>query len=232
MGKSYDKLARGSLNLLDLPFTEGAGTWASGVEKPRHRNTLVGVPAWTTLASGINTLLFDGITDYLECAAAATADLNFLAGDYSLACWVKMVNTGGALIVMGKYEINVSGWELFFFGTTLNLRHSHASLNPDLSDSCYSDGWPADTWCLIGLSRSGLYPVMYQNGVAQAMFYEASGMQNPDTAVASDLVIGVRYTKNANYYSGSMWRPRVINRALTEYEWRLLFNMERKWFGV
>ena len=86
---------------------------------------------------------------------------------------------------------------------------------------------------LLGISRTGgnLYPQHYRNGNFLAMSYEASGMLDPDTC-NRDLVLGTRYTKDANWYKGQMWRPRIWDRALSAVEWKNMFEAERDWFGV
>lgn len=178
----------------------------------------------------------DGV--YLDCAAANCVDLNFTTGDFSIGVWINWDSTGGwSEIIIGRYEVNVSGWEVYLDisagRNTVSQRHSHASLAPNTNSNCFSTGWTPGVWAFLGISRiSGdLYPVHYRNGVALTMAYETSGMLDPDTC-SQDLVIGCRYTKDANWYRGPMWRPRLWDRALTALDWLNIFEAERDYFGV
>ena len=178
----------------------------------------------------------DGV--YIDCPAADCVDLNFTIGDFSIGCWIKWDSTGGwSEIIIGRYEVNVSGWEVYLNTSgglnTVSQRHSHNSLAPNTNSNCYSTGWIPGTWAFLGISRIGgnLYPVHYRNGVALTMVYEASGMFDLDTC-NRDLVIGCRFTKDANWYRGGMWRPRIWNRPLSALEWLNIFERERDFFGV
>jgi len=236
--RGYDNIPENDDILLDLPFYEGVGTITRDQAKPHHQDViLVNGPAWTTLASGLVVLDFDGTNDYLELDGAACADLDFIAGDYSLGAWVNWTDTSTSVNVMGRYELNVSGWELYFYGgpNYLTLRHHHAgTLVPPIigqpRSGCYSIGWTPGTWWLMGLSRTGGGEAFhYRNGIAIPI--STSGLADPETS-ANDLVIGSRYTKNADRYKGQMWRPRIWQRALTASGWMNLFETERGWFGV
>ena len=234
MVKGYDNLSLDDGMLLDLRFTEGTGPVTFDRAKPHHKLTLVGPPTWvqTPLA---NVTVMDFLSDYLECPAASTVDLNFTTGDYSIACWVNPIDTSTSMNVCGRYALDTDGWEVYFFSLLaegyLTLRHHHASLGPDVRDGCYSMGWVENTWQLLLISRSGLYPLHYRNGVPLTMAYEAGGMKDPDTA-ARDLVIGARFTKNADWYKRYMWGLRIWNRALSLFDAQLMHAMERHLFGV
>jgi len=245
---SYDKIPENEDILLDLPFREGTGTVTMDVAKPHHPVTLNdpggGSFVWTSLPSGLMVMEFvtvgGGVGDgvYLGCDTAETVDLDFTSGDYSVSAWINWDSAGGqSEIIIGRYAVNVSGWEVYLNisggRNTISQRHSHASLAPNTNSNCFSTGWTPGTWAFFGASRTGgnLYPVHYRNGVPLTMEYEASGMLDPDTC-NRDLTIGSRFTKDANWYKGLMWRPRAWPRALTETEWMNLFKYERDWFGV
>jgi len=233
---SYDKLPINTNIVLDLPHFEGSGAVLHDVSRSHHGISLVHAPVWTALGSGYQVLDYDGANDYGDCPAADTVNLNFTNGDYSIGAWVKFLDNGSDMII-DREGVGIDGWGVYLFDNILgghgylNLRHNHSSLGADVSDNCYSEGWFENNWYFMGISRSGLYPVMYRNGVALTMSYEVSGMQDPDSAVR-DLCLGVRYTKNANFYRGQMWRPRIWSRSLPEGEWNAIFESERAIFGV
>lgn len=241
MVKGYDKIETNYEVLLDLPFNEGSGVLTRDIAKPHHQNiTLLG-STWDKVAlSNTSVLNFDGVSDYLECLAANTVDLDFTNQDYSIGCWINWEDTGIAgEIVAGRYWLDHNGWELYLAATpgvdSLTLRHHHAgTLVPPITgnprSACYSVGWTRGIWCLLGVSRVGGGEAQhYRNGVPLTMV--TSGLVDPESC-AQDLVIGARYTKNATYYKGGMKRLRIANRVLTADDWLKLFETERHLFGV
>ena len=236
MIRGYDKLALDYGMLLDLRFMEGVGLVTRDEAKPHHKITLVGAPAWTQTANNITVPYFDGAGDYMECVAADTPDLNFTTGDYSIACWVYPIDTSSSMMIAGKYLLDSVGWELYLFALLadgyLTLRHHHASLAPDNRDGCYSTDWREKVWQLMVVTRSGLYPLHYRNAIPLTMSYEVGGVKNPDSAIARDLVIGTRFSKDQNWHKGNMWGLRIWNRALSPADVQLLFEMEHRFFEV
>lgn len=245
--KGYDNVPENDSVVLDVPFREGSGTLTRDHAKPHHPMGMNdpggGSFVWTTLASGLMVLEFVtagyGVTDgvYFHSSAANTGDLDFTSGDYSIGCWIKWTAGTQSQIIMGRYGVNIDGWEIYLDVSggknTVSQRHSHNSLTPNTNSNCYSEGWEPGVWSLLGISRSGssLYPAHYRNGAALTVTYEASGMLDPD-ACNRDLTIGCRYTKDSNWYKGQMWRPRIWDRALPPLEWQNMFERERSWVGV
>jgi len=247
--KGYDNIPENENILLDLPFYEGTGIITRDQGKPHHQNVSLNDPGggsfvWTVLASGLMVLEFvtvgGGVDDgvYLDLPAADCADLNFTAGDFSVGVWIKWDSTFGlSEIIIGRYGALLDGWELYLDissgRNTVSQRHNHSSIAGNDNSNCFSVGWTPGVWAFLGVSRTGgnLYPQHYRNGVPLLMSYEITGMLDPDTC-NRDLVIGCRYSKNANWYKGQMWRPRVWNRVVTAAEWLIMFNKERAWFGV
>lgn len=243
----FDKITIDHNLLLGLPFEEGIDVLAHDRAKPHHLLTQHdpggGSFVWGNEVTGCPYLEFvtvgfggaDGV--YLDCPAAETGDLDFTTGDYSIGVWVNHADTGHfqPKIVVGRYGVNLDGWEVYLETDTgppavhyLEHRHHHA---PD-RDGCYSTGWtPATDWAFMGISRSGLYPQHYRNGMPLAMAYAVGGLLDPATC-NRDLVIGARFTKNLNWYKGRMWNLRIWGRALETDEWRFIYDCERHWFNV
>lgn len=232
---AHDKLRLNHQLLLSLPFREMTGQRLKDRAIPHHviiGHNLTWSSGMPIIPSQLGLGVFNGATAYADGAAINTADLNFITGDYSIAGWVFYQVTAMSQIVMGRYAVDLDGWELYLHdpNETLSLRHHHGSL-PTTRTACYSFGWNTSGWHLFGISRSGSYPRHFRNGAELEVIYSAGGLNDPDTS-NRDLVIGVRgVTKNANWYSGYMTLLRVWDRALEEWEHREIFEMERHWFG-
>lgn len=225
MARSLDKDTLGHGLLLSLPFSEGVGTaTVKDIARPHHLVSQANSPAWTQLPSGQPVMSFNGVNEYLSATGASTADLDFVAGDFSIAMWAYIEDMSSAMILAGRYELDVSGWELYTFNYYLNLRISTGGADPSVS--CYGKTYNPDTWMLLGLSRAGAYPRFWRDGREMEATYETGGIPNPTTS-AQDLVIGVRYSKNANYLNGKLGGLRIWNRALEPYEHRRIYDEER-----
>ncbi len=223
----YDNVIYNKHILLDLPVREATGIITKDEAKPHHAVTMVNTPTWTTLTSGLGVIGLDG-TEYLQCLNASCADLGFTSGDYSLGLWWKITDdTQTSQILMGRYELNVGGWELYWYSLTnlLTLRHHHAG-GTETRSACYSPGWLKNVWNCMGISRSEENQYHYLNGTALTV---VGAVENAE-ATTSDLVMGSRYTKNANFITGNIWRPRAWNRVLTATEWRIMYELEKRWF--
>jgi len=244
MVRGYDKLGLNYGLLLGLPFREGVGVVTRSVAPP-HRELTQNDPgggsfAWGNLANGLSYLewvpIGGGATDgvYLSCPAADSADLNFTSEDYSIGGWINWgAGTSQSEIIIGRYATEVDGWDIYLnaVSSSLSHRHHHSSLGTNKSE-CFSAGWVPGSWDCFGVSRSGLYPLHYRNGVPLVMDYGGLTMLDPDTC-NRDVVMGARgVTLDANWYYGMMWNIRVWNRALSQDEWQMIFEMERKWFEV
>lgn len=217
--------------LLSLPFDEGDSVLYDRA-KPHH--PFNGNNGWTQLTSNLPVASFNGINQYMDCAAASSADLDITVEDYSVVGWINYGASLQSQIVIGRYGVDLDGWEVYLYSVnnTLSLRHHHSSLAPDNRDGCYSEDWNINTWYLFGISRDSLYPRHFRNGVEVEVTYETGGLKDPDTC-NRDPVVGVRFTKNADWYGGYMAFMRVwVGKSLTLDDHRYLFETERHWFGV
>ena len=250
----YDKIAEHSDILLDLPFYEGIGIITRDQAKPHHQDVdLKNTPTWGRTQTGeyefsnafdwgfdsgigIGVITLDGANEYLELDNAVSLDLDFMASDYSIGAWIYWTTGKPSQIIIGRYQLDVGGWELYLFDDPnyyLSLRHHHAAtLVPPVTGNprsgCYSSQWVKNTWHFVGISRSGATAIHHRNGVA---LITTGTLVDPETC-AQDLVVGIRFCKTNNNFKGSIWRPRVWNRALSASEWLNIFERERHFFGV
>ena len=243
---AYDKIRPNFSQVMALTFEEGLGTITYDRAKPLREVVLAGtIPTWTQiLPSDITVLDFNGAGDFLECAAVDTADLDFTSEDYSVAVWVNHGVAGAMMpkIVVGRYEIsdiilaNNTGWEVYLETNGpdyLELRHHHGSFGTwaNQRDGCYSTGWATGAWNFLVITRSGLYPKHYRDGISVPVTYGPNGMRDPDTN-NRDLVAGCRFSKDQDWYLDKMKRLRLWDRALGADEVWELFLFERSLFGV
>ena len=238
----YDNFEFNADILLDLPFREalfavGSPISTQDISRTHHpvllnSNDLLTFPIPTQLTSGLNVLRFDGANAYADSLNAETIDLDFIAGNYSLSMWINVTDTGLSEILIGRYEVNVSGWELYWDAGAgqnyLTLRHHHAG-GATTRTAAFSVGWTPGTWYHIGISRVGGICSMYRNGEPVTVTHSPGGLIDPETCT-QDMVIGTRYTKNANWYKGYMYRPRIWGRALIELEFKTIYELDKRWF--
>lgn len=228
----YDTLPINEDIALDLSMLEGIGAITHDESKSRSTFTLVNSPTWSAVATGVHGLSFTGVnSQYLECAD--TPNLDFTDSDYSLAVWVKWADTLTSEIVMGRYEVNVSGWELYLtnIGGThyMTQRHHHAA-GATTRTAGSSVGWTTGEWMLFSSSRVGGTVQHYRNGQPVTTTLSVGGLIDPENCT-QDMVIGTRYTKNTNWYSGMMHRPRVWASALSAVEHMTIYELESGWFA-
>ena len=231
----YDKIGYNSDVLLHLPFREATGTITQDIAKPHHPITLHLAPTWTTLGSGLGALTFNGTTQYAQCLPADCADLNFMAGDYSISAWINWSAGSTSQYIVNRYELNVSGWGLYLteYGGnfSLTIRHHHAGtiVDGERRTAGTSTGWTQGTWHHVGVSRSGSAAPHYRNGVPLDMGYSTGGLVDPETS-NQYLIIGARYTLNADWYNGPMVHLKVYDAALTQADFKAMYDIEKRWF--
>ncbi len=229
--------------LLDLPFREGVGALTYDVAKPHHPVTLVATPTWTPLASGLGTLNFGGLgaNEYLECPGADCVDLDFTNHNYSIWGWFNWTVNEFSQIIIGRYEVSVSGWELYLTEAAgihyLTLRHHHAAtLVPPVTGvprtGAYSVGWTPGVDHFFGVLRIGANVAFVRNGILLETVSDV--MVDPETS-AEDLVIGCRYSKDANFFDGMQYRPRIAGGLIldgirTTRDFDRVYEREAVWF--
>ena len=226
----YDKIGYNRRMLLDLPFREGTGVVTQDVAKPHHPVTLVGAPAWNALDSGKMALTLGGFGsgDYAQCLSADCTDLGFTSSDFSVGGWFTWEDTAeDSQILIARYEVSVGGWEVYLTEVGalryLTLRLHHAA-GATTRTAAYSLGWAFGTLAHFGISKIGDTAFFYRNG--EPVTTVSDTLIDPE-ATTQDLVIGVRYTKDANFLSGRLPRLVVAEEGLTESDWRAMYQQQR-----
>jgi hypothetical protein len=231
----YDSLEFNKYCVFNAVFREGTGTITQDISKNHSVVTLVNTPTWSALDTGKGYLTLNGTNEYLEAQAADTGDLDFTTGDYSLCAWFNWT-TGGddSQIIMGRYELNVSGWELYLYTTlTMTLRHHHAG-GAAVRSAQYSAGWSYDKWWFVGISKPAGEDMVFYRGspTTDIELIPTIGAtpEDPETETA-DLVIGVRYTKNDNNFKGGIGEVACYAKALTIDNWRTKLEITKGWYA-
>lgn len=224
----YDKMATNFQMLLDLRLAEGVGVNTQDWAKAHHLCTLVGTPTWQALANDLGYLDFvPGNPDYVRSLQAATADLDFTTGDFSLAAWIRPDALGNRNIFARGLTLT-DGWQFWLNANgAMVLTTSQAAVDQHTTGS--NGDVVVGTWVLVGCTRSGAACQIYTNGV------DTTGTPavhiDPLTA-ARNLYIGVNNLAGAGWYDGDMWRPRILGRQLSAAEMLTVFERERDLFDV
>ena len=225
----YDNLPINEDIVLDWPMTEGGSSLIHDQSKSGSIGTFLG--AWGPIWPAAIPQPFYGIymfriwTQYINCPAADTTNLNFTSGDYSLSFWIKWAVDEYTQMVMGKYVLDNSGWEAYLDNAGgldyMSVRHNHGGT--PARTSSYSTGWAQNILHLFGYSRTGATAQHYRNGIAIPTTISAGGLIDPASSAADDLRVGCRFTEGSNWYNGYLGRPRAWARALNADEHRQLY---------
>ena len=230
MPLSYDIINQGII--LDLQFLEGSGVITRDWADAHHNDpTLTGAPTWSQLANDLNYLDFNsGNPDYIQIAAADSADLDFqTADDFSISMWINPDSVLGARYLFSRHKTGAGGGGfaayhqsgLFAFVTYQNTGSSNTSVS--------STEMSISNWYLIVITRSGSSARLYINGIDVTV---TTGNHTTIATATEKMLFGINRDEASNPFDGKMWRPRIWNRALSKEEIKFIFEKERKLFGV
>ncbi len=207
---------------------EETGVLTNDNAKPHHQHTLTGTPSWASLANGTPYLSFNPAhPDYLQCPAAATADLNFTAGDFSLMVWMNTVALLGYPL-MNRGATITDGWSM---NVSAEGKVSLLTRQGGTGQSTFTvNVILINQWYLIMATRSGASCHIYINGAEPA--YSSVGVHVNPAAAVRNMYFGCFDAGGAPQYSGYMYRPRIWGRQLSAAEAYQLFQLERDLFGV
>ena len=227
--RGFDHLSVNAELLLCLMMDEGVGIVPMDSAKAHHALLNIGTPTWTNLANDLTTLDFNAANpDYIMCGAAACVDLDFTAGDFSLACWFNADALGNRNFMTHGVH-NVDGW-YWFLGAQgqVSLYTSQAGAF-QVTTSANADV-VIGQWRFLAATRSGADVRTYANGVDTTAVYGTH--VNPATAAARNFYIGVNNGAAAAWLDGTMWKPRIWGRTLTAAEVLSIFEYERVYLGA
>ena len=228
----YDSLGLNEDIQLDLSMLEGTGELLHD-ESKNHSTATVHyarmAPLWQQRASfnyGIylnrSYPLFD-TDEFYDILAADCTNLNFTSGDYSLAMWFNWDFESYSQILMGKYIVDICGWEAYLhssgIGDILTVRHHHGGTRT----ATYSLGWTQGVDHLWSYSRSGANAYHYRDGEPVTV-YGSGALQDAASSVACDWRLGCRYDEAQNWLKAYFHRPRAASKLWTPTQHRLLYR--------
>lgn len=186
---------------------------------------------------------FNGTTAYMDRAHADTEALGITGGlleGYTIMGWINWTDTTNSEIIIGRYEVDVGGWELYLYHDglgvySLNQRHHHAGtvIDGHPRTASYSNDWiEGMTWHFaVVFNGNGTDATHYRNGVAVAVVSSTGGMLDFESTT-QDLVVGVRYSLGANWYWGWMGLVRFYPYIMSPAQVRARYHAEKSLFGV
>jgi len=224
----YDVLPWNQQLLLDLQMREYSGAVTYDHARPHHVMAFHGTPTWRQTPTDLNYLDFEaGTPDWLDCGAAPTADLDFVAGAFTLAAWINYESVGFRyLMVRGLTDTD--GWEWAIdTNSALWLRTNQAGAHQDTTSA--SGVIPIGAWVFAATTRSGAAVAHYLNGLPSAG--AAGAHVNPVTA-NRELHVGINNAESAGWFDGALWRPRIWTGALSAARIAAIYRNERGMLGV
>ncbi len=183
--------------------------------------------------------VFNGTSSLIDTDVLDTPQLNFITQKYTIMGWVNWIDTTQSEILIGRYHLDNHGWELYFTFTggvySLTQRHHHAGTIVDANprSASFSVAWDENTVCHMAVvfNGNGTDCSHYKNGVALAVTSSTGGIRNPESA-DHDLVVGARYTKDANWYEGWHAKLNIYNYAWTHGQICQRYEAEKYLAGI
>lgn len=203
---------------LDLFSQRGGATpgLVTSYDKSRwHHDVALHNITWVQdYEAGLWLPVFNGINAYMDRAHANTEALgitNDLNRGYTIMGWFNWVDTTDPRIIIGRYEVDVGGWELYVSGWggvySLNQRHHHAGTIVDTHprSGSYSVDWTpgVTSFFTVVYQGNGTDCLHYRNAVPLAVVSSTGGVLDFE-ATTQDLVGGTRFTKDTDWYEGTM----------------------------
>ena len=231
----YDSLELNRDIELDLSMLEATGELLhdeSRNHSTAQMHTAIATPLWLQTSAGrfgidLNRIIpFLDLQQYYDIPAAECTELDFTAGDYSLAIWFRWADSGEtSQVVMGKYVVSDRGWEVYLseIGSLryMTVRHHHAA-GASLRTASYSLGWAYNEWHLFGYSKIGATGYHYRDGLPITTVSDV--LIDPESTIGDDFRIGCRFTEDANWFKARFHRPRAWSRGLSADDHRLLYR--------
>ncbi|KKN28561.1 hypothetical protein LCGC14_0852910 [marine sediment metagenome] len=212
-------------------------------DKSRYRHDLsMHNVTWVQGATGMWLAVYNGTNAYMHRAHATTEALGITGGlndGYTIMGWINWTDTGQSLIIAGRYEVSVGGWELYLTENAgvyyLTQRHHHAGtlVDGEFRSASNSVGWTPGTpyFFTVVFQGNGTDCIHYRNAVPLAILSSTGGIRDFEATI-QQLVIGIRYDLAANWYEGTMGGFRFYPYIWTPAQIRARYHAEKYHVGV
>lgn len=181
------------------------------------------------LSTGLWYQIYSGVNSFIQFPAATSRQCNFTSESFTVAAWLYLPNSISANYIILQGDTDVDGWGMFVFANNLSFRLNQAAAHTDISAV---NGIAFGRWQLVGVTRIGNTGQFYNNGVAIATV-GGGGLVNAISCNGGNkLLLGIDNDEVSNEFPGFMQGHRIIERTLSAGEMAIMFEKERRYFGV
>jgi len=207
-----------------------------------HHDVTLHNVTWTQGHTGVWIPLFNGTSAYMDATHASTEAMGITGGlleGYTIMGWCQWIDTSQSEIIIARYELDVGGWELYLTENAgvyyLTQRHHHAGTIVDTHprSATNSVGWIPETsyFFTVVFQGNGMECLHYRNGVVLATTSSTGNVRDFESTT-QDLVIGTRFTTDANWYESEMGGLRMFNYIMSPAQIRARYHAEKYLVGV
>ena len=163
-------------------------------------------------------LVFDGVSDYLDCGNDPV--LNFTTSNFSISMWINNDNVSGEKKLFNRGAFTVDGY-YFWLNNNVIRFSTQASSGYETTDSLGSQ-FAVGEWYNIVAVRNGTGCKIYNNGVDVT---EASPPTHVATITSStrNAYIGTNDATTGLFFAGKMADVKIFDTALTEAQIQELY---------
>ncbi len=200
-------------------FDETSGTNAADSSGSGNAGTTHNAPTWTTSGHSNGTLTFNGTSQYVTAANAASLNLN----NFSIAFWIKFATSpAGSNVFFVEKDDGTPNYNYEFYyasGNYLNCAYNTASS----FGAVLGPSWIPSTnqWYHLACTYDGSNMNLYVNGL---LVTSTPATGTPITASTSLSIGYVDLFGGTGFVSGPMDDVRIYNRALNQKEIWQLYN--------
>ncbi len=231
-----------ALDLFDQRGGPAPGVVTAYDKSRYHHDVSMHNVTWEQGVTDLWLPVYNGTNAYMHRAHATTEALGITGGlndGYTIMGWINWTDTGQSLIIAGRYEVSVGGWELYLTENAgvyyLTQRHHHAGtlVDGEFRSASNSVGWTPGIpyFFTVVFQGTGLDCIHYRNAVSLAILSSTGGIRDFE-ATTQQLVIGIRYDLAANWYEGTMARLRFYPYIMTPAQIRARYHAEKWSVGV
>lgn len=174
-------------------------------------------------ASGLN---FQGIYSGGNATMQHANTLN-VSNVMTVIAWINQANANSYKTIVSKNDVGFTrGFEMYMYNDlpVFNVRPAASNNTLTLTTSL-----PSNTWQFIAFTYDGVNIRGYSNGVFSGV---SSGVANGATDTTGNLIIGARNDATPYIFEGKIASVEIYNRLLSNNDIQVLFNKDRRRYGI